>query len=162
MQSAQRVLLVLFAGPLQVTPAQTIAPPLPTPATEVMHPSPPTRSANGPGAPNWTVVGAGRGSSDLRAATGMNAPVGQNGDFLIGPDYRPAPELNVARHSPKGTVRQFTLESRDRMAAVLKDKGYQYQYVFTQDSGHCDRRVRDQTVPQALEWVWRGYEPERQ
>jgi hypothetical protein len=32
MQSAQRVLLVLFAGPLQITPAQTIAPPLPTPA----------------------------------------------------------------------------------------------------------------------------------
>ena len=49
-----------------------------------------------------------------------------------------------------------------RMAAALKDKGYQYQYVFTQDSGHCDRRVRDQTLPQALEWVWRGYEPERQ
>jgi enterochelin esterase family protein len=113
MQSAQRVLLVLFAGSLQVSPAQTIAPPLPTPATEVMHPSPPTRSAHGPGAPNWTVVGAGRGSTDLRVAAGMNAPVDQNGDFLIGPDYRPAPELNVARHSPKGIVRQFTLESRD-------------------------------------------------
>jgi len=45
-----------------------------------------------------------------------------------------------------------------RMAAALKDKGYQYQYVFTQTAGHCDRRVRDQTVPQALEWVWRGYD----
>jgi enterochelin esterase-like enzyme len=45
-----------------------------------------------------------------------------------------------------------------RMAAALKDKGYAYQYVFALDSGHCDRRVREQTLPQALEWVWRGYE----
>ena len=44
-----------------------------------------------------------------------------------------------------------------RMAKVLKDKGYQYQYVFALDSGHCDNRVREQTLPQALEWVWRGY-----
>jgi hypothetical protein len=44
-----------------------------------------------------------------------------------------------------------------RMAKVLKDKGYQYQYVYALDSGHCDRKVREQTLPQALEWVWRGY-----
>ena len=44
-----------------------------------------------------------------------------------------------------------------RMAKVLKAKGYQYQYVYALDSGHCDRKVRDQTLPQALEWVWRGY-----
>ena len=45
-----------------------------------------------------------------------------------------------------------------RMAAVLKTQGYQYQYVFALDSAHCDRRVREQTLPAALEWVWRGYE----
>ena len=44
-----------------------------------------------------------------------------------------------------------------RMAKVLKAKGYQYQYVYALDSGHCDRKVREQTLPQALEWVWRGY-----
>jgi len=44
-----------------------------------------------------------------------------------------------------------------RMAKVLKEKGYQYQYRYALDSGHCDPRVRDQTLPQALEWVWRGY-----
>lgn len=44
-----------------------------------------------------------------------------------------------------------------RMAKVLKEKGYDYQYVYALDSGHCDRRVRDQTLPQALEWVWRGH-----
>jgi hypothetical protein len=43
------------------------------------------------------------------------------------------------------------------MAAALKKKHYQYQYVFALDSGHCDRAVREHTLPQALEWVWRGY-----
>jgi predicted alpha/beta superfamily hydrolase len=44
-----------------------------------------------------------------------------------------------------------------RMATVLKDKGYAYQYVFARNSGHCERKVREQTLPAALEWVWRGY-----
>ena len=43
------------------------------------------------------------------------------------------------------------------MASVLKEKGYNYQYSFALDSGHCDRKVREQTLPEALEWVWRGY-----
>jgi enterochelin esterase family protein len=46
-----------------------------------------------------------------------------------------------------------------RMAKVLKDKGYDYQYSFALDSGHCDRKVREQTLPEALEWAWRGYRP---
>jgi iron(III)-enterobactin esterase len=41
-----------------------------------------------------------------------------------------------------------------RMAAALKSKGYRYQYVFALDSPHCDRRVREQTLPTALEFVW--------
>jgi hypothetical protein len=44
-----------------------------------------------------------------------------------------------------------------KMVAALKSKHYQYQYTFVQDAGHCDRKVRDQTLPEALEWVWRGY-----
>jgi iron(III)-enterobactin esterase len=41
------------------------------------------------------------------------------------------------------------------MARVLAAKGYQYQYVFARESGHCDARVRQQTLPEALEFVWR-------
>jgi iron(III)-enterobactin esterase len=44
-----------------------------------------------------------------------------------------------------------------RMAAALESKGYSHQYVFALDSGHCDRKVREQTLPEALEWAWRGY-----
>ena len=29
-----------------------------------------------------------------------------------------------------------------RMAAVLQDKGYQLQYVFALDAGHCESKVR--------------------
>ena len=39
----------------------------------------------------------------------------------------------------------------------LKARGYHYQYVYSLDSGHGDRKVKNQTLPQALEWVWRGY-----
>jgi len=42
-----------------------------------------------------------------------------------------------------------------RMAAILKTKGYHYQYVFALDSPHCDPRVRAQTLPAALEFVWK-------
>jgi enterochelin esterase family protein len=46
-----------------------------------------------------------------------------------------------------------------RMAAVLEHKGYAYQYVFALDAGHCERKVFEQTLPEALEWAWRGYNP---
>jgi len=45
-----------------------------------------------------------------------------------------------------------------RMAAALQKRGYQYQYTFALDAGHCDRKVREQTLPEALEWTWRGYD----
>jgi iron(III)-enterobactin esterase len=49
------------------------------------------------------------------------------------------------------------IEANRRMARELKRKGYEYQFVFARDSSHCDRKVREQTLPQALEWVWKGY-----
>ena len=47
--------------------------------------------------------------------------------------------------------------ANERMAAALKAKGYKYQYVYSQDSRHVDRAVVAQTLPEALEWLWRGY-----
>jgi enterochelin esterase-like enzyme len=49
------------------------------------------------------------------------------------------------------------VEANNRMAAVLKAKGYHYQYVFALNAGHVDGPVRLQTLPEALEWVWQGY-----
>jgi enterochelin esterase-like enzyme len=47
--------------------------------------------------------------------------------------------------------------ANERMAKVLADKGYHYQFVFARNSGHCDGNMKQQTLPQALEWLWRGY-----
>ncbi len=47
--------------------------------------------------------------------------------------------------------------ANQRMAAVLKAKGYQYRYVFAEAAGHTDGRVTRQTLPGALEWLWEGY-----
>jgi iron(III)-enterobactin esterase len=48
--------------------------------------------------------------------------------------------------------------ANQRMAAVLKAKGYSYRYVFAEAAGHTDGRVTRQTLPAALEWLWDGYQ----
>ena len=44
------------------------------------------------------------------------------------------------------------------MAGVLKAKGYAYRYVYAEGAGHTDANVIYQTLPQALEYVWQGYQ----
>ncbi len=48
--------------------------------------------------------------------------------------------------------------ANERMAAVLAAKGYHYQFVFARNAGHVDWGARRQTLPEALEWLWKGYE----
>jgi len=50
--------------------------------------------------------------------------------------------------------------ANERMAKVLAAKGYHYQFVFARNAGHVDRQIKEQTLPEALEWLWRGYRPE--
>ena len=47
-----------------------------------------------------------------------------------------------------------------RLAKTLKDKGYAYQFVFSKGAGHTQRKVIDNTLPQALEYVWLDYTPQ--
>ena len=47
--------------------------------------------------------------------------------------------------------------ANENMAKVLAAKGYHYQFVFARNAGHCDRPVKQQTLPAALEWLWKGY-----
>jgi iron(III)-enterobactin esterase len=47
--------------------------------------------------------------------------------------------------------------ANERMAQVLAAKGYKYQFVFSKNSGHTDRLVKQQTLPNALEYLWQGY-----
>lgn len=47
--------------------------------------------------------------------------------------------------------------ANENMAKVLAAKGYHYQFVFAKNAGHCDGNVKQQTLPAALEWLWKGY-----
>ena len=47
--------------------------------------------------------------------------------------------------------------ANERMARVLAAKKYHYQFVFARNAGHVDRKTREQTLPEALEYVWQGY-----
>jgi enterochelin esterase-like enzyme len=47
--------------------------------------------------------------------------------------------------------------ANNRMAAVLKKKSYDYRYVFALGAHHVDNAVVRQTLPAALEWLWRDY-----
>ncbi len=47
--------------------------------------------------------------------------------------------------------------ANENMAKVLAAKGYHYQFVFARNAGHTDGGVKQQTLPEALEYVWQGY-----
>jgi enterochelin esterase family protein len=48
--------------------------------------------------------------------------------------------------------------ANERMAKVLGEKGYHYQFVFAKNAGHCDGGVKQQTLGEGLEYLWKGYE----
>jgi enterochelin esterase-like enzyme len=48
--------------------------------------------------------------------------------------------------------------ANENMAKVLAAKGYHYQFVFARNAKHVDQTVRQQTLGEALEYVWQGYQ----
>jgi iron(III)-enterobactin esterase len=54
------------------------------------------------------------------------------------------------------SYRDFKL-ANERMAASFKLKGYHYHFDYALGAGHFDGGVVSQTLPGALEWLWRGY-----
>jgi len=47
--------------------------------------------------------------------------------------------------------------ANEDMAKALAARGYHYQFVFARNAGHVDHSVKQQTLPEALEYVWQGY-----
>lgn len=64
--------------------------------------APPVRQFDAPGAPPFRVL-----------KSGETPPLDAYDNFVIGPEYVPAPENEVTEGVPKGTVRQFTIDSRE-------------------------------------------------
>jgi len=47
--------------------------------------------------------------------------------------------------------------ANELMAKVLAAKKYHYQFVFAENAAHVDRATKEQTLPEALEYLWQGY-----
>jgi enterochelin esterase family protein len=47
--------------------------------------------------------------------------------------------------------------ANEDMAKVLAAKQYHYQFIFARNAGHVDHAVKEQTLPEALEYLWQGY-----
>ncbi|MBL4885236.1 MAG: enterobactin esterase [Planctomycetaceae bacterium] len=62
-------------------------------------------------------------------------------------------------NDPEETYHNWVMANH-RTAAALKAKGYDYRYVFSQETNHCDSKVFKQTLADTLIWMWRGYHAE--
>ena len=49
--------------------------------------------------------------------------------------------------------------ANENMAKVLAAKNYHCQFVFARNAGHVDGKTKQQTLPEALEWLWKDYQP---
>lgn len=67
-----------------------------------------------------------------------------------------AGEEDLHAGDPEETWRNWPLANR-RMAAALAAKGYPYRFTFSLGARHADPRVLEQTLPAALEWLWRDF-----
>jgi enterochelin esterase family protein len=62
-------------------------------------------------------------------------------------------------NDPEETYHNWVMANQ-RTAAALKAKGYDYRFVFSRATRHCDAKVFEQTLADTLLWMWRGYHPE--
>lgn len=82
-------------------------------------------------------------------------------------------DSNIIRNSKKRPLRVFLQVSENdfganldpethhnwvlanqRMASALEEKGYAYKYVFSLNTNHCDVKVFEETLADALIWIW--------
>ena len=99
-----------------------------------------------------------------RNATAPNGAWDFHQTFIPNSDRKPlriwlhVSENDIGATTPAEGMRNWVI-ANNRMADALKAKGYPYQFVFSEAVGHVDRNVERQTMPEAFEWVWKGYKP---
>ncbi len=69
-------------------------------------------------------------------------------------------EFDNGAKTPESTYHNWVM-ANERTAAALKAKGYDYRYVYSAASRHCDGKVFQHTLADTLAWMWRGYQPEK-
>jgi iron(III)-enterobactin esterase len=70
--------------------------------------------------------------------------------------YLECGENDYNANDPETTYENFKMANQ-RMAAALKAKGYHYRFEYALGAMHDDSRVVNQTLPEALAWLWNGY-----
>lgn len=60
---------------------------------------------------------------------------------------------------PEETYHNWVM-ANERTAAALKAKGYDYRYIFSRSTRHCDKKVFEHTLADTLVWMWRDYQSE--
>lgn len=65
-------------------------------------------------------------------------------------------ENDLRPNDPENTYHNWVMANK-RTAAALKAKGYDYRFVFSRATRHCDRKVFEATLADTLVWMWRGY-----
>ncbi len=65
-------------------------------------------------------------------------------------------EFDNRAKDPEETYHNWVM-ANERTAAALKAKGYDYRYVYSKATRHCDGKVFEQTLAETLVWMWRGY-----
>lgn len=67
-------------------------------------------------------------------------------------------EQDLRFNDPESTYHNWVM-ANERTAAALKAKGYDYRYLFSKSSKHCEGKIFDHTLADTLVWMWQGYEP---
>ena len=68
-------------------------------------------------------------------------------------------ENDIRAKDPESTQHNWVMAGR-RTEAALQEKGYNHRFVYSLATGHCDRKVFEQTLADTLVWLWRGYHAE--
>ncbi len=68
-------------------------------------------------------------------------------------------ENDLRANDPEETYHNWVMANH-RTAAALKARGYDYRYVYSRATRHCDTKVFKQTLGDTLIWMWRGYHAE--
>lgn len=67
-------------------------------------------------------------------------------------------EFDNRANDPESTYHNWVM-ANERTAAALKAKGYNYRYVFSKATRHCDGKVFELTLADTLVWMWQDYSP---
>jgi enterochelin esterase-like enzyme len=68
-------------------------------------------------------------------------------------------ENDLRANDPENTYYNWVMANQ-RTAAALKAQGYDYRFLFSKATKHCEGKVFQQTLADTLVWMWRGYRPE--